>query len=251
MKLFKQVDECVRKGRLDRAIRMLHQVLESGTNSLECYIRLAELYRRKHNWQSAIGALRSALSLNPDSDTLRKQMVEMLIESGDFASAEQECRSWLVLQPNHPTPLELLLETYTTQMDYGRALQIAERLVRLQPLSPHYRFRRARLLKTVGRIEEAISDYEHLAFAESEWVPFEVGLLARIELESLDYHQLDTLFHLLMEDKVFRLKFIHDPVVSARERGFHFSRVGEAMLEQVPESLREMPKFPRHYGSYH
>ncbi|MFQ3611118.1 MAG: tetratricopeptide repeat protein [Fimbriimonadales bacterium] len=249
MKLFKQVDECVRKGRLDRAIQMLHQVLETGKQPLECYVRLAELYRRKHNWQNAIGAIRNALLLNPESDTLRKQMVEMLIESGDFASAEQECRMWLALEPNHPTPLELLLEVYTTQMDYGRALPIAERLVRLQPLSHHYRFRRARLLKAVGRLHQAIDDYEQLAFDES--VPFELVLLSRMELESLDYHQMDTLFHLLMEDKLFRLKFLHDPVPSARERGFHFSRVGEAMLEQVPEALRELPKFPRHNGSYH
>ncbi len=249
MKLFKQVDECVRKGRLDQAIQMLNRVLESGNQPLECYVRLAELYRKKHNLHSAIGAIRNALSLSPESDTLRKQMVEMLIESGDFATAEQECRQWLTQHPEHPTPLELLLENYTTQKRYHQALQIAERLVRLQPLSPHYRYRRARLLRKLGRINEAVDDYEHLAFNES--LPWEIILLARMELEHLDHLQLDSVFHLLVEDKVFRFKFLHDPIHTVRERGFHFSRVGEAMLEQVPDALRESPMFPRRYGSYH
>ncbi|MCS7208740.1 MAG: hypothetical protein NZ874_04130, partial [Fimbriimonadales bacterium] len=160
-----------------------------------------------------------------------------------------ECRRWHREMPHHPTPLEHLLDAYWQSMDYEHALQVANQLVMLQPQSAHYRLRRARLLDNLGRHAQAVSDYEHLAFDIP--APVEVSVWAILELERLDKTQMDILLRLLMEDTVFRLKFLRDPIRAARERGFVFSRVGEQMLTEVPQTLRELPKPPRRYAEYH
>jgi len=72
-----------------------------------------------------------------------------------------------------------------------------------------------------------------------------------LELERLDRIQMRQLMRLLMEDALFWVKFVRDPKGAARERGFAFSRVGEEVLEALPETLlREMPRPPRRNAGY-
>jgi tetratricopeptide (TPR) repeat protein len=216
---------------------------------LECYLRLAEVCRLQENWRDAIDAIRAALQCQPDSVVARERLIELLIESGRLAEAVAECERWLSEMPEHPTPLEHLLDAHWHAMDYPRALQAANRLVQLQPYAAHYRLRRARLLDNLGRHAEAISDYEQLAFEAG--APLEIMAWAMLELERLDRIQMRQLMRLLMEDALFWVKFIRDPKGAARERGFIFSRVGEEVLETLPETLlREMPRPPRRNAGY-
>jgi hypothetical protein len=121
--------------------------------------------------------------------------------------------------------------------------------VRLQPHAAHYRLRRARLLDNLGRHAEAIIDYERLAFETG--APAEIMVWASLELERLDQLQMHLMVRLLMEDALFWVKFMRDPKGAARERGFTFSRVGEQLLETLPDTLlREMPRPPRRYAGY-
>ena len=203
----------------------------------------------QENWRDAIDAIRAALQCQPDSVVARERLIELLIESGRLAEAVAECERWLSEMPEHPTPLELLLDAHWHAMDYPRALQAANRLVNLQPHDANYRLRRARLLDNLGRHAEAISDYEQLAFEAG--APLEIMVWATLELERLDRMQMRQLVRLLMEDALFWVKFIRDPKGAARERGFTFSRVGEEVLETLPETLlREMPRPPRRNAGY-
>ncbi|MCX7925230.1 MAG: tetratricopeptide repeat protein [Fimbriimonadales bacterium] len=243
-----QADEYVRRGRLKQAVRVLQRAVQAGDAPLEYYLRLAEVYRLQDNWHDAINAVRAALQCNPHAVPVRERLVELLIESGQLAEAVAECRRWLRETPDHPIPLEHMLDAYWQSMDYEHALQVANHLVQLQPQSAHYRLRRARLLDNLGRYAQAISDYEHLAFDVT--APLEIIVWAIIELERLDKVQMEMLLHLLTEDAVFRIKFLRDPIGAARERGFVFSRVGEQMLEHVPNVLNDLPKPPRRYADY-
>ena len=203
----------------------------------------------QENWRGAIDAIRAALECQPDSIPARERLIELLIESGRLAEAVAECEHWLSEMPEHPTPLELLLDAHWHAMDYPRALQAANRLVNLQPHDANYRLRRARLLDNLGRHAEAISDYEQLAFEAG--APLEIMAWAMLELERLDRIQMRQLMRLLMEDALFWVKFIRDPKGAARERGFIFSRVGEEVLETLPDTLlREMPRPPRRNAGY-
>ena len=203
----------------------------------------------QENWRGAIDAIRAALESQPDSIPARERLIELLLESGRLAEAVAECERWLSEMPEHPTPLEHLLDAHWHAMDYLRALQAANRLVHLQPRNAHYRMRRARLLDNLGRHAEAISDYEQLAFEAG--APLEIMAWAMLELERLDRIQMRQLMRLLMEDTLFWVKFIRDPKDAARERGFAFSRVGEEVLETLPDTLlRELPRPPRRNAGY-
>jgi Tetratricopeptide repeat. len=244
-----QAEEYLQRGRLKQAARVLRRAVQAGDAPLECYLRLAEVCRMQENWRDAIDAIRAALQRQPDSIPVRERLIELLIESGHLAEAVAECERWLGEMPEHPTPLELLLDAHWHAMDYPRALQAANQLVRLQPHAAHYRLRRARLLDNLGRHAEAISDYEQLAFEAG--VPAEIMVWATLELERLDQLQMHLMVRLLMEDTLFWVKFIRDPKGAARERGFTFSRVGEEVLETLPDTLlREMPRPPRRNAGY-
>jgi tetratricopeptide (TPR) repeat protein len=244
-----QAEEYLQRGRLKQAARVLRRAVQSGDAPLECYLRLAEVCRLQENWRDAIDAIRAALQCQPDSVVARERLIELLIESGRLAEAVAECERWLSEMPEHPTPLEHLLDAHWHAMDYLRALQAANRLVHLQPRNAHYRMRRARLLDNLGRHAEAISDYEQLAFETG--APLEIIAWAMLELERLDRMQMRQLMRLLMEDTLFWVKFVRDPKGAARERGFIFSRVGEEVLETLPETLlREMPRPPRRNAGY-
>lgn len=244
-----QAEEHLKRGRLKQAARVLQRAVQSGDAPLECYLRLAEVCRLQENWRDAIETIRAARERHPDALLVREQLIELLIESGRYAEAIAECEQWLREMPEHPTPLEHLLDAHWQAMDYLRALQVANRLVQLHPRSAHYRMRRARLLDNLGRHAEAISDYEHLAFGKG--APLEIILWATFELERLDQTQMRQMVRLLSEDALFWVKFTRDPKAAARERGFVFSRIGQEVLESLPEILmRELPRPPRRYAGY-
>ena len=244
-----QAEKYLQRGRLKQAARVLKRALQSGEASLECYLRLAEVCRLQENWHGAIEAIRAALQCQPDAAPVREQLIELLIESGCLAEAIAECKYWLQEAPDHPTPLEHLLDAHWQAMNFGRALDAANQLVQLQPHAAHYRLRRARLLDNLGRRAEAVSDYEWLAFEAS--APLEITVWATLELQRLDRIQMRQLMRLLMEDALFWVKFIRDPKGAARERGFTFSRVGEEVLETLPDTLlRELPRPLRHNAGY-
>jgi tetratricopeptide (TPR) repeat protein len=244
-----QAEKYLQRGRLEQAARVLRRAVQSGDAPLECYLCLAEVCRLQENWRGAIDAVRAALQRQPDAVPVRERLIELLIESGCFAEAVAECERWLQETPDHPIPLEHLLDAHWQAMDYARALQAANQLVRLQPHAAHYRLRRARLLDNLGRHAEAISDYERLAFETG--APAEIMVWASLELERLDQLQMHLMVRLLMEDALFWVKFMRDPKGAARERGFTFSRVGEQLLETLPDTLlREMPRPPRRYAGY-
>ena len=244
-----QAEAYLQRGRLKQAARVLRRAVQSGDAPLECYLRLAEVCRMQENWRDAIDAIRAALQCQPDSVVARERLIELLIESGHLAEAVAECERWLQEMPEHPTPLEHLLDAHWHAMDYLRALQVANRLVQLQPYAAHYRLRRARLLDNLGRRGEAVRDYEWLAFEAH--APRGITVWATLELQRLDRLQIRQLMRLLMEDTLFWVKFVRDPKGAARERGFIFSRVGEEVLEALPDTLlREMPRPLRHNAGY-
>ncbi|MCS7066250.1 MAG: tetratricopeptide repeat protein [Fimbriimonadales bacterium] len=246
--LVEQVEKCIRQGKVRRAIRLLRQAADAGEAPLLCYRKLAELYRMQRQYQRAIWALRQAMRHTSDHDPLRTLLIEVMMESGDWNSAVQECRRWLRESPDHPIPLEHLMDAYWHRMEFQQALEFANRLVQLQPTSPHYRLRRARLLDEMGRRAQAVEEYQRLAVDIS--APLEVALLAQLELERLDRQQLEILMPLLMEDPAFRLEFMRNPVEAVRQRGFRFSAAGEEMLIYFPEEMRLMSDQAKRYGSY-
>ncbi len=246
--LVQQVEKCLQQGKVRRAIRLLRQAADAGEAPLLCYRKLAELYRMQRQYQRAIWALRQAMRHTNDRDPLRALLIEVMMESGNLEGAIHECRRWLRESPDHPVPLEHLMDAYWRRMEFQQALELANRLVQLQPASPHYRLRRARLLDDMGRRAQAVEEYQRLVLDIA--APVEVIFLAQLELERLDQQQLEVLMPLLMEDPAFRLEFMRDPIEAVRQRGFRFSTAGEEMLAYFPEEMRLMSEQTKRHGSY-
>jgi len=202
----------------------------------------------QRQYRRAIWALRQAMRHTLDATPLRAMLIEVMIESGDGEGAVRECRRWLQEAPDHPTPLEHLMDFYWRQREFQQALELANRLVQLQPTSPYYRLRRACLLDDMGRYAQAVEDYQRLT--DDEMAPIEVALLAQMELDRLDRQQMEVLIPLLMEDVVFRVEFLRNPIEAVRERGFRFSDDGEQMLAYLPNEMRQMSDHMRRHGGY-
>jgi tetratricopeptide (TPR) repeat protein len=247
--LRERAEQYAQRGQVKQAIRLLKRAMQQGRASAEDYLRLAELYSQEREWRQAVWALRHARTLAPNSEQIREQLVEALLNADQYEEAIRECQNWLQEAPDHPIPLENLLDAYMSQNDFAHALTIANQLVQLQPLSPHYRMRRARLLDRMGRYMEAIEDYQWLVF-DNDSTPFEVLLFAQLELERLDFRQMELLLHLVLDDSEFRVRFLQEPVEAARERGFRFSPVGETMITQLPDAIRDTFPKKRRYAPY-
>ena len=246
--LVEQIERCVQQGKVRRAIRLLREAVAAGESPSACYQKLAELYRMQRQYRRAIWALRQAMRHTLDATPLRAMLIEVMIESGDGEGAVRECRRWLQEAPDHPTPLEHLMDFYWRQREFQQALELANRLVQLQPTSPYYRLRRACLLDDMGRYAQAVEDYQRLT--DDEMAPIEVALLAQMELDRLDRQQMEVLIPLLMEDVVFRVEFLRNPIEAVRERGFRFSDDGEQMLAYLPNEMRQMSDHMRRHGGY-
>lgn len=247
--LIERAEQYARQGRVKEAIRLLRKAIRRGHTSLESYLRLADLYSQIADWNQAIWALRHAHNIAPHSEPIREQLVEALLNGRQYEEAIAVCQNWLRDSPDHPIPLENLLDAYIGKRDYARALAIANQLVCLQPFSPRYRMQRARLLQRLGRSAEAAEDYRWLVF-DSGINSLEVLIFARTELERLDREQLDLLLYLILDDSEFRVRFLQSPVEAVRERGFRFSPVGEAILEELPETVRTTLPNKRRYAPY-
>jgi predicted Zn-dependent protease len=246
--LVEQVERCVQQGKVRRAIRLLREAVAAGESPSSCYSKLAELYRMLRQYPRAIWALRQAMRYATDPNPLRAMLIEVMMESGDGERALRECRRWLRESPDHPIPLEHLMELYWRQKAFHQALELANRLVQLQPTSPYHRLRRACLLSEMGRYAQAVEDYQRLT--NDEMAPLEVAFLAQMELERLDRQQMERLMPLLMEDVVFRLEFLRNPIHAIRERGFRFSDIGEEMLAYLLDEMRPILHEMKRHGSY-
>ena len=68
----------------------------------------------------------------------------------------------------------------------------------------------------------------------------DIAFEARDAIEALDNYQLKQILTIAIEDTVFRLKLMLDPVGASMERGFLLSGKGLMTLRQV--DLESMPK---------
>ena len=55
---------------IDKAIKMLKQIIKSNNDSDEAYFLLGNAYCKKNDWQQAINAYCQAIELNPESPAL-------------------------------------------------------------------------------------------------------------------------------------------------------------------------------------
>ena len=140
-----------------------------------------------------------------------------------FAVAQEALRR----NPNHIPAYDALGSAYFQRGDVEATLRVLATLIRLDPLNPAYRFKKALLCQHQGEIALAVQEFIEVCTMDPEG-PYAVP--ARESLHTLDMFQLQQIFILTMDDTMFRTQVLRNPENAVEERGFLLSPFGNHML---------------------
>ncbi len=140
-----------------------------------------------------------------------------------FAVAQEVLRR----NPNHIPAYDALGSAYFQRGDVEATLRVLGALIRLDPLNPAYRFKKALLCQHKGDIALAVQEFLEVCELEPAG-PYAAP--ARESLHTLDMFQLQQIFILTMDDTMFRTQVLRDAENAVEERGFLLSPFGNQML---------------------
>ncbi|MFH1418408.1 MAG: tetratricopeptide repeat protein [Planctomycetota bacterium] len=181
----------LRDERPEKALVQMKKALDLEPNHLECLAELGRFYDRKGLFEKALATLRKAVTLNPDWPDTQYYLLE-LYERKDWEELVWRQAEWLLdRKPDVPWVIEAFADRCRlrgyweqTRKFYGKALEgeygnlsarqalislaIDERriedaldqydtLLKLAPLSVHYRLAKAQLLMEEDRLDEALA----------------------------------------------------------------------------------------------
>jgi SpoVK/Ycf46/Vps4 family AAA+-type ATPase len=130
---------------------------------------------------TAVEALRSAVSLAPNNIELANQLIKLLIDLLRYAEAEESARLALQYHPRS-VPLQLsLADVYCRQGKDSHALAIVETLVSGKDADPRALVMHARLLQKGGDIRAAVATYREAIDRDEEVADEKLESLLGIE----------------------------------------------------------------------
>ena len=126
------------------------------------------------------------------------------------------------------------MSTKVRKTTAGCALRVLNALIHLCPHEGAHYFKKGLLFQHKGEIALAV----HAFTKALELAPNSpCGWEARQALECLDAHQLNQILTLGMEDRLFRVRLLHDAEDAAAERGFCLSEHGYHILSELCAQL--------------
>ena len=128
----------VRAEQYDTAISAYQEVLpqlkEDPQAQADLYLRIGETYRRKGDYQSAIGNLKQAQAMQPDSVTVAGTLAMTLEADGQRSAAEERYRGVLKLDPNNAVAMNNLAYLLSENGgDLDEAMSLALQARKSQP----------------------------------------------------------------------------------------------------------------------
>jgi tetratricopeptide (TPR) repeat protein len=109
---------------------------------------MAEIHMRHANWREAVGLYQQLVSVAPDDERARLNLIDLNYKLGRVKEADKETVT--------------MFEHYRAQGEEERALALLEEAVRLQPQQMSLRARMARAYIDAGMREEAIHELDTL-----------------------------------------------------------------------------------------
>lgn len=206
-------------------------------NSPYAYIEAAEAALEQGDAAGAVVRLSEALRLTPNQPGLYIALAEAHEAAGDFARADQALIDASGLAPDDTSLLE---RRYDLAFEGGRfedALGIADRLLKVVPKDPEYRFMRGQALARLGKREEARRELQSVALSNPEAAE---PLVALAELAYEGENDPDTAISLLQR----ALKHAPDDIGAANDLANIYLELDEP--EKVEAVLR--PVLEAHPG---
>ena len=154
-----------RKQDLAAALAVLERALNLHPKQIPLLMKLAELYQKDGQWQTAAERLKQALGGNPDAQTTIEANLRLAVvydkHLGDADEAFRHLTAVLDLDPNHRGALDRLTVVQARRGELDQAAETAERLMRMSSDSAG----RVRALTLLARVERQRGKIEPAAHA--------------------------------------------------------------------------------------
>lgn len=145
--------------KIAKAERLTREVLKKDPVDVVAIRMLAEIGVRVGHFEDAENLLKRCLELAPDFHHARHSYAQVLVQRNELERSLSEIDKLLRLEPKNPAYLIFKCSVLVRKGDHQQALQLYEKLLKGYPrhAAAHSYFGHA--LKTVGRVDDAISAY--------------------------------------------------------------------------------------------
>lgn len=160
--------------RVDDAYIQFCAAVDLNPRHSQALTNIANLARERGELDTAIQAYRRALDVAPEQIEARNNLAASLRERGELDAALVEIRQVLATAPSNVDALTNLGTIQLAQGDYAGALGSLEHALHEQPSSAMARYNRVLALLSLGRLDEAWTDYD-TGFTVGERYPRDFG----------------------------------------------------------------------------
>lgn len=234
----RRAEELARQGRLTQAVRTLERAMARGASRPDCLMPLARIFHRQGLLPLAVETAETAVGEMADKVVAHRMVVQHFMESDEYELAAAACRTLLKRFPDFAPALEALAESQLAMGEAPSALRAVGELVRLDPLDPGYRVKRALLSWHVGMVNAAVDDLERVL----DLVHDDEEYRHRIEehLDLIEGNQIYSIMELARRDHVFLDMLQRDMDLALMVRAFRLSgrgrsHLGDWMRQEWPE----------------
>ncbi len=221
------------------ALVSLNKALEQGADACECYIRIAGVHMMVGHLEDAVAAARQAVGLSPRRLVARETLAIMLTAAMNYHAVVEQCRAMLRISPRNVTARDLMMQAYMALGMQSEALGVATDMIRIDPVSPLIRLKRAVVYLEMRQTARAFEDLQSVAMQTDE--P-DLHAVAESYLHTLDDFHLECIEALATDDALFRAQLAHDPDSAIEARQLALSPDGRRRLHLFCE--HHMPVLP-------
>jgi serine/threonine protein kinase/tetratricopeptide (TPR) repeat protein len=150
------------KAQTDRALEDLGRAIAANADYALAYFQRAQIYRQLQRHREARDDLSAVLRLQPGRADcyLQRGFTNLLLK--DFDAALDDCRQAARLQATHPMPHYLIGIIHLGRRHYDLALLPLEKALSLQADFDRPRLARAQLYLRQGKLTEALADVDYV-----------------------------------------------------------------------------------------
>jgi len=164
------------KGEYEQALEHLEkcaELAEEGDTAAltDLSLKKASLYMLMQDYDSALPALESALSLDPASSQALLLRAQIELDREEFLPAARDMESYLELVPEDVSLRATLAQVYEQLGRFVDASECYEAIYALRPEDPSYRLNALRCLFLAGSYEEALAGFDAFLGDSTEQTP--------------------------------------------------------------------------------
>ncbi len=146
----------IKAGKIKEARRLLAEGLKKTPWDAGLNMTMADLYRRRKEYDNAIAAFGRVLGARPEYEWARLGRARIYLTTGKIRKARADTKKVLETHPGNTTALILLGDTYRFKKDWKRSEQRYREALKIAPESSAAAYKLGLTLRAEGRRDEAL-----------------------------------------------------------------------------------------------